>query len=230
MDASVDVARGRCRAGRHRGRDHRHGAGASTSCCVDKAPSRATRRAATGSPPARCASLEALGARSCAELRRLGMAVRETVLVVADRPARVPAPAADDGAARRGRRPRVDLDAALVASPGAGRRRPRAVRGREVAAHGDEVELPAAAGDGSVRARHVIAADGHWSPCGGARAGRAAATSAMARGAPVLRRRQRRAALGAVRSATCSPATRGCSRCPDGGANVGYGVLRVRRP
>ena len=50
----------------------------------------------------------------------------------------------------------------------------------------------------------------------------------VARVPPVLPRRRRPPALGAVRATTSSPATRGCSRSADGRANVGFGVLRDR--
>ena len=80
---------------------------------VDKAGFPATRPAATASPPGRCALLEALGL----DVRTLPSyaPVTETVLVSpTGREVVVPLPA--DGA-YAGVVPRVELDAALVASP-----------------------------------------------------------------------------------------------------------------
>ena len=48
----------------------------------------------------------------------------------------------------------------------------------------------------------------------------------VARVPPVLHRRRTTAGCGCCSRRTCCPGTRGCSRSPDGRANVGFGVLR----
>ena len=131
-------------------------------CASTRRASRATRPAATASPPARSRALEALGL-TYGEFAAIDAAiVRETVLV-SPSGRRVTLPLPTDGlhAAVVARR---DLDAALVALA---RRRGVDVREQcaveKLAVHDDEIEVLARRRIARSRAHHVIAADGHWS-------------------------------------------------------------------
>ena len=128
--------------------------------------------------------------------------VRETVLVSPTRSPRPP-PAPDRRRARRRRdpprrsTPRSSTSPAAAASTSA---RQCAVEKVE-AATTTEVRAHCSPTATVLDARHVIAADGHWSTgAARARTRRAARPRRVARGAPVLRRRRRRPALGALRT------------------------------
>ena len=131
--------------------------------CVDKAAFPRDKTCGDGLTTGALRDLEALGPTK-AEFLAVGAAeVRETVLVSpSGRRVTMPLPA-DDGlyavvAPRAGSRcgPRRRSPAAPASTSG------RTPRSRSVALHDAEVELLCSDGS-SVRARHVIAADGHWS-------------------------------------------------------------------
>src|SRR5262249_47902876 len=130
--------------------------------CVDKATSRRDKTCGDGLTAGALRDLEALGVTP-AELVAAGTAiVRETVLVSpTGRRATLPLPA-DRGvhAAVVTRRTLDDALVALAARRGVEVRQHCAVE--KIALHADEVELLLADGD-TLRARHVVAADGHWS-------------------------------------------------------------------
>ena len=195
--------RGRGGAGAASRRPHHRVARRGCSVRVRRqgAASPATRRAATASPTG--ALRAARGAR--ADARRASAAtdaavVRETVLVSpSGRHVTLPLPA--DGAAR-GRRSR-----------GATRRRARRARAcdaastcarhcavEKVAPHDDEVELLLGDGDDAARAPRDRGRRALVDRAARARTRRAPRSRRVARGAPVLRRRRRRPALGAVRA------------------------------
>ena len=194
--------------------------------CVDKARFPRDKTCGDGLTAGALRDLEALGLTR-AELCATGLAeVRETVLVTpTGRRITLPLPA--DGGLHAAVVARRDLDAALVslaARGGVEVREQCAVE--KVAPHADEVELLLADGD-TLRTRHVIAADGHWS----------AVRRALEPDAP--------RDLGewhAVRQYFADvnddrlwvlferdllPGYAWVFPLPDGGANVGYGVLRA---
>jgi geranylgeranyl reductase family protein len=130
--------------------------------CVDKARFPRDKTCGDGLTTGALRDLEALGLTR-AELWATGLAeVRETVLV-SPTGRRITLSLPADGGAYAAVVARRDLDAALVALAvrrGVDVRRHCAVE--KVAPHPDEVELLLADGE-TLRARHVIAADGHWS-------------------------------------------------------------------
>src|SRR5207244_2229178 len=169
--------------------------------------------------------LEALGLTRDAFAASNAAVVRETVLVSpSGRRVRLPLP--DDGlhAAVVARR---DLDAGLVALA---RRRGVDVREQcaveKLAAHHDEVEV--LLGDGApLRARHVIAADGHWStvrrvlePDAPRDLGEWHAVRQYFTGVDDDR-------LWVLFERDLLPGYAWVFPLPGGGANVGYGVLRA---
>ena len=95
--------------------------------------------------------------------------------------------------------------------------------------HDDHVVV-GVAGHGPIAARYVIAADGMWSPVRKAIGlSQPRLPRRVARLPPVRRRRRRRrppTTSSCGSTPTSCPATPGRSRCPDGRANVGFGVLR----
>jgi geranylgeranyl reductase family protein len=130
--------------------------------CVDKARFPRDKTCGDGLTTGALRDLETLGLTR-AELHETGLAeVRETVLVSpAGRRITLPLPA--DGGLHAAVVARRDLDAALVALAarnGVALRQQCAVE--KIAPRSDEVELLLADGE-TLRARHVIAADGHWS-------------------------------------------------------------------
>jgi geranylgeranyl reductase family protein len=132
-----------------------------TVVCVDKATFPRDKTCGDGLTAGALRGLEALGLSYDAFAGTGAAVVRETVLV-SPNGRKVTLPLASDGvhAAVVARR---DLDAALVALAhrrGVDVREQCAVE--KVAVHDDEVEV--VLGDGNrIHARHVIAADGHWS-------------------------------------------------------------------
>jgi geranylgeranyl reductase family protein len=130
--------------------------------CLDKAEFPRDKTCGDGLTAGALRRLESLGLAR-ADLEAAGVAdVRETVLVSpSGRRVTLPLPA--DGGLHAAVVARRDLDAALV---GLAARRSVDVRqqctAEKVAPHAGEIELLLADGT-SLRARHVIAADGHWS-------------------------------------------------------------------
>jgi len=130
--------------------------------CVDKARFPRDKTCGDGLTTAALRDLEALGLTRT-ELGATGVAeIRETVLI-SPTGRRITLPLPSDGGMHAAVVARRDLDAALVALAA---RNGLVVREQcavdKVAPHPDEVELLLADGD-TLRARHVIAADGHWS-------------------------------------------------------------------
>ena len=175
--------------------------------------SRATRRAATGSPPRRCGCSSTSG-RPAPTSPATWPSTRPCSSP--ERPRRSsPAPGGRRRARRR--RPARELDAALVDAArragvdvreGGARRRVIDDQRRR-----RDARRPRRLGE----ARFVIAADGHWSPCGDA----CVAPDAPADLGDWHAFRQYFGGVDDERSgcssnAICCPATRGCSRCPSG--------------
>jgi geranylgeranyl reductase family protein len=129
--------------------------------CLDKAEFPRDKTCGDGLTAGALRRLESLGLAR-ADLEAAGVDVRETVLVSpSGRRVTLRLPA--DGGLHAAVVARRDLDAALV---GLAARRAVDVRqqctAEKVAPHAGEIELLLADGT-SLRARHVIAADGHWS-------------------------------------------------------------------
>ncbi len=191
--------------------------------CVDKAAFPRDKTCGDGLTAGALRGLEALGLTSDELLATRAVRVDETVLVAPNgRRITLPLPADGLHAAVVARR---ELDAALVALA---RRHGVVVQERcaveKVAVHADEVEVVLADGVG-VRAPHVIAADGHWSPT----------RRALERSPRDLGEwhavRQYFAGVDDPRlwvlfEPDLLPGYAWVFPMPDGGANVGYGVLR----
>ncbi len=194
--------------------------------CVDKASFPRDKTCGDGLTTGALRDLEALGLTR-RDLLSVGVAlVRETVLVSpSGRRVSLPLPAADGiYAAVASRR---DLDAALVSLA-----RRRGVEIREhctvekVTPAADDVELVLAGGE-TLRAKHVIAADGHWSPV--RRALEPEAPRDLGEWHAV---RQYFAdvdddRLWVLFERDLLPGYAWVFPLPGGGANVGYGVLRA---
>jgi geranylgeranyl reductase family protein len=193
--------------------------------CVDKARFPRDKTCGDGLTTGALRDLEALGLTK-AEFLAVGAAeVHETVLVApSGRRVCLPMPTGDGLYAVV--TPRRDLDAALVRlarRTGVDLRQQCAVE--KVAPHRDEVELLLSDGT-SLRARHVIAADGHWSPT--RRALEPDAPRDLGEWHAV---RQYFADVNDPRlwvlfERDLLPGYAWVFPLPDGGANVGFGVLR----
>ncbi len=125
---------------------------------------------------------------------------------------------------------RAGLDAALVAAgPSARCRRPRRRRGRRPRSRGRWREGAHRHGrdDRGAPSRRRRRSLVDRAPAPPSR--RAARSRHVARSAPVLRRRRRRRACGSFFFEDLLPGYAWVFPMPDGGANVGYGVLRERR-
>jgi geranylgeranyl reductase family protein len=194
--------------------------------CVDKARFPRDKTCGDGLTTGALRLLERLGVTRD-ELVAAGIvAVHETVLVS---PAgrRVTLPLPDDGGIHAAVIARRDLDAAMVAMA---RRAGVDVREQcdveKIAPHADEVELLLADGT-ALHARHVIAADGHWStvrralePDAPRDLGEWHAVRQYFAGVDDER-------LWVVFERDLLPGYAWVFPLPGGGANVGYGVLRA---
>ena len=194
--------------------------------CVDKARFPRDKTCGDGLTTGALRALEALG-MTRAELDATGLAeVRETVLV-SPGGRRVTLPLPSDRGMYAAVVARRDLDAALVALAtrhGVDVREHCAVE--KVAHHAHEVELLLANGD-TLRARHVIAADGHWStvrralePDAPRDLGEWHAVRQYFAGVDDDR-------LWVLFERDLLPGYAWVFPLPGGGANVGYGVLRA---
>jgi len=193
--------------------------------CVDKATFPRDKTCGDGLTTGALRDLEALGLTK-SEFLAVGPAeVHETVLV-SPSGRRVTLPMPSDNGLHAVVTPRRDLDAALVRlarRSGVKLRQQCAVE--KVAIHDDEVELLLSDGS-SLRARHVIAADGHWSQM--RRALEPDAPRDLGEWHAV---RQYFADVNDPRlwvlfERDLLPGYAWVFPLPDGGANVGYGVLR----
>lgn len=195
-----------------------------TVACVDKATFPRDKTCGDGLTAGALRLLEALGLTGT-EFRAINAAiVRETVLV-SPSGRRITLPLPTDGihAAVATRR---DLDAALVALA---RRRGVSVREQcpveKVAAHQGEIEVVLGNGT-SVRARHVIGADGHWSTVRRALEPEAPRDLGEWHAARQYFADVNDDRLWVLFERDLLPGYAWVFPLPGGGANVGYGVLR----
>ena len=197
-----------------------------TVVCVDKAAFPRDKTCGDGLTAGALRRLEALG-MTRAELLAVGVApVQETVLV-APSGRRVSLPLPTDEGLHAVVAMRKDLDAALVALArrlGVDLREQCTVE--KIAARADEVEVLLADGR-TLRAQHVIAADGHWSsvrraldPAAPRDLGEWHAVRQYFTGVNDDR-------LWVLFERDLLPGYAWVFPLPDGGANVGYGVLRA---
>ena len=195
-----------------------------TVACVDKATFPRDKTCGDGLTAGALRLLEALGLTRT-EFRAINAAiVRETVLVSpSGRRITLPLPADGIHAAVATRR---DLDAALVALA---RRRGVSVREQcpveKVAAHRGEIEVVLGNG-ASVRARHVISADGHWSTVRRALEPEGPRDLGEWHAARQYFADVNDARLWVLFERDLLPGYAWVFPLPGGGANVGYGVLR----
>ena len=192
----------------------------------------ATRPAATASPTGALRLLEDLGVEVPAHRDRPRRSPRPCSSPRSAAGCRSRSPSERTAATRRSS-PRLDLDAALVArTRGAGRRDPRAharsSRSDDATTRGSTPTL-GRRDQRTLRARFVVAADGHYSRrAPPARPRRTRPTSASGTRSASTSATSTTPGSGCCSSATCCPGYAWVFPLPGGRANVGFGVLRDR--